>query len=67
MDLGLYQHYKGGWYLATSIATHTETGEALVVYHSVPDPSKVWARPLVMFQETVTLDGGQQVPRFRRG
>ena len=31
----IYKHYKGGTYQIISMATHTETGEILVVYKSL--------------------------------
>ena len=43
-------------------ATHSETGEDLVVYVS---KGKMWARPLAMFTEEVEARG-KKMPRFRR-
>ena len=34
------------------LATHTETGEYLVIYRSL-DTGKIWARPLEMFTSKV--------------
>jgi hypothetical protein len=62
---GLYRHYKGGLYWVLATATHSETEEALVVYHAAKDPGHLWVRPLAMFVETVTLPSGESVPRFR--
>jgi hypothetical protein len=63
---GIYQHFKGGRYRVIGVALHEETLEELVVYESLdPNPvSKLWARPLSVFQESVTIDG-KQVPRFQ--
>jgi hypothetical protein len=40
-------------------ALHTETLEPLIIYHSVDNPSKVWARPVEMFFDEV---GGRENP-----
>jgi hypothetical protein len=45
---GLYRHFKGGIYRVTDIATHTETGEQLVIYMNMTT-RKVYARPYEMF------------------
>lgn len=60
----LYQHYKGGVYRYVGMATHTETGESLVVYKSLVHGS-LWARPAAVFEESVVVDG-VTVPRFKR-
>lgn len=54
----VYQHYKGNYYRVLDVAVHTETEELLVVYHNVKDKSKIWARPLVMFEDC--LSDGQK-------
>ncbi|MDG0969306.1 MAG: DUF1653 domain-containing protein [Porticoccaceae bacterium] len=61
---GVYQHYKGNLYQVIEIATHSETGESLVVYRTLYGDYSMWVRPLDMFQESVEIDG-QLVPRFR--
>jgi len=45
----LYQHFKGNKYKVIATAMHTETNEKLVVYQSVDDNTKVYARPIEMF------------------
>lgn len=45
----LYRHQKGGLYHVTDIATHTETGEEMVIYKNVHTGEK-WARPRAMFE-----------------
>jgi hypothetical protein len=58
-----YRHYKGGLYKVLTLANHTDTKEALVVYKSISFGG-VYARPLKEWSETVTNDDGQQVKRF---
>ena len=58
----LYRHYKGGTYeLVCNNATHTETGESLVVYRDCR--GQLWARPESMFYGLVKV-GDDLVPRF---
>ena len=61
---GRYRHYKGKDYEVIGIATHSETGEQLVVYRTLYGNYDLWVRPLAMFTETVELEG-ESVPRFR--
>jgi hypothetical protein len=61
---GRYRHYKGREYEVLGTATHSETGEALVVYRALYGPRGLWVRPLAMFFESVTV-GAESVPRFR--
>ena len=60
---GRYRHFKGGEYEVQGIATHSETGEQLVVYTPLYGEGGLWVRPLSMFLETVDRDGELQ-PRF---
>ena len=60
---GKYRHFKGGEYQVQGIATHSETGEQLVVYTPLYGEGGLWIRPLLMFLEAVDRDGKQQ-PRF---
>jgi hypothetical protein len=62
---GIYQHYKGKLYQVFHVATHSETAEKLVVYQCLYGDYSMWVRPLTMFQETVTLESGEVVPRFK--
>lgn len=48
-----YRHFKGGIYVVTDIAVHTETLEPMVVYKSFDNPEYVWCRPLNMFRSEV--------------
>ncbi len=60
---GIYRHYKGNLYQVLHTARHSETEEALVIYRCLYGKYDVWARPLSMFTETVTVDG-KDMPRF---
>ena len=61
---GVYRHYKGKLYQISRVATHSETGESLVVYRCLYGDYSWWVRPLGMFQETVTI-AGEEVARFQ--
>lgn len=61
---GIYRHYKGQLYQVFSVARHSETQEAHVVYQCLYGDYSLWIRPLSMFLETVELENGQCVPRF---
>ena len=67
LELGTYQHYKGGKYLVLGVAQHSETKEDLVVYVTLyeNDMASMWVRPLKMFLEDVEVNG-KMVPMFRR-
>ncbi|HSW89277.1 MAG TPA: DUF1653 domain-containing protein [Patescibacteria group bacterium] len=66
LKLGIYKHSKtGNLYHVIGVAKHSETKEDLVVYECLYENelSKLWVRPLKMFQEDVIIDG-KTVPRF---
>lgn len=60
----LYQHHKGGIYELLFIATHSETGEKLVIYKN-KNTESIFARPYEMFFETILKDG-KKIPRFKK-
>ena len=60
---GKYRHFKGGEYEVLGVATHSETGEPMVVYRALYGEGALWVRPLPMFLDTVTRDG-KTFPRF---
>jgi hypothetical protein len=65
---GLYEHYKGKRYEVLDMAIHTETQEPMVIYKALykgdfPEGT-LWARPLAMFKEIVTVNG-KSLPRFK--
>ena len=63
---GLWRHYKGGLYRVHFLAHHSETLEDMVVYEAVDGSSGYWVRPRSMWEESVRLPDGRQVPRFSR-
>lgn len=64
-----YRHFKGGIYLVTDIAVHSETEEPMVIYKSFDNSDLVWCRPLSMFMSEVDHEkypDVKQLMRFER-
>ena len=49
----VYRHFKGDCYLTVDIATHSETGEKVVVYRKLYGDGSLWVRPLDLFLSEV--------------
>lgn len=66
LEIGIYEHYKGGRYEVIGVALHSEDLSPLVVYRPLYETTaKLWVRPYEMFIGTVTL-GEKIVPRFQK-
>lgn len=63
IKIGIYRHHKGNHYQVLHTATHSETGEQLVVYQALYGDYGIWVRPVAMFCEAVIIDG-KNVLRF---
>ncbi|MDD3340904.1 MAG: DUF1653 domain-containing protein [Bacilli bacterium] len=50
---GIYKHFKGNYYLVEDLATHSETGETLVIYRELYGNGELYVRPYAMFIEKV--------------
>ena len=63
---GLYRHFKGMYYYVLDVATHSETGEKLVVYQKLYDERDLYVRPLDMFCSDVDRDKYPDVKQQKR-
>jgi hypothetical protein len=68
LEIGEYEHYKGGRYEVLGLARHSETQGWFAVYKPLyehPNQPDIWIRPYEMFIETVMVDG-LEAPRFKK-
>lgn len=60
----IYRHFKGNEYIVIAIGKNTETEEEMVVYSPIDDKSKVWIRPIKMWNEIVDQENNTR--RFEK-
>lgn len=53
----IYRHYKGDYYLVEGFATHSETGEQMVIYRQLYGNGKLYVRPYNMFLDKINKNG----------
>ena len=64
----IYEHYKGGRYQVYGVFWLWPSAELGIAYRALYGESKLWIRPLSMWNEMVFPDGhgrGAEVPRFK--
>ena len=57
IKLGKYRHFKGNEYEVLALATHSETGERMVVYRALYGEGGVWVPPASMWNVRIERDG----------
>lgn len=52
----IFRHFKGDYYLMMDVVTHSETGEAMVLYKALYGDCGLYVRPYDLFTEEVPAD-----------
>ncbi|MGW4484889.1 DUF1653 domain-containing protein [Amycolatopsis sp. NPDC004368] len=65
LHTGVYRHFKGGLYLVTGNARHSDNADEVVVYRTLYGTFSSWVRPLAEFRQRVKNPAGEgELPRF---
>ena len=59
----IYRHFKGGYYLVTSVARNEADEKPTVVYQSVENIGQVWTRPVESFIQRVDTESPDNVTK----
>ena len=62
----IYRHFKGDYYIVVDVAQHSETDEQLVIYRTLYDDGKLYARPYEMFMSKVDREKYPEVEQEYR-
>lgn len=64
MQLGLYQHYKGGNYQVIGVCRNEATLEEMVIYRHLDGDYGLWVRNKAVFLEEIEFEG-KKTARFK--